>query len=635
MKKIIFLLLVILLVSISTTFAQRKPDFITKWKTTTANESITIPVYSNGFIYQVNWGDGSANTDELSNATHNYAVAGIYTVSVKGPFESISFNNTGDKDKIIEISQWGTNVWKTMIYAFSGCKNLNITATDAPDLSGMTEMYAMFSGCTSLNPLGAAASALNTWNTGTIMSMTSMFDKASSFNQNIGNWNTEKVSSMYRMFFGAASFNQNIGNWNTGAVTEMNAMFANANSFNQDIGGWNTGSLNNMSNMFYGATSFNQNIGNWNTASVTDMGYMFSGAISFDQNIGNWNTGLVKYMSSMFSGATSFNQNLSNWNTGAVTDMGSMFYEANSFNGEIGSWNTVSVLYMYDMFEDAKSFNQNISNWNTGSVTNMKFMFNGAKSFNQNLGNWKINAVDYMTKMLDSSGLSTANYDNTLIGWASQTPKNQVPLGAGGLKYCKAVNARTKLITTYAWTITGDTLDCAVAPIELKSFTAQKSGSDAVKINWESGVESNIASMSVQHSTDANNFQSIYSCTPKGSNSNYEAVHNNPVCGINYYRLLTTDFDGSQKYSDVRSVNFSSSLLPNVYPNPTSGSITIRNIKVNDVIVLTDVTGRQMVKKQATAETQMVDIHSLAQGMYFISVMRDGRVMINDKITKL
>ncbi|MEO6820160.1 MAG: BspA family leucine-rich repeat surface protein, partial [Ginsengibacter sp.] len=287
------------------------------------------------------------------------------------------------------------------------------------------------------------------------------------------------------------------------------------------------------------------------------------------------------------------------------------------------------------MFSAAISFDQNIGSWNTSALTDMSFMFYGAISFNQNIGKWNITAVTDMETMLDYSGLSVNNYDNTLIGWAAQKAKNKVPLGAFNLKYCKGENARATLISTYGWIITGDTLDCSVAPIELISFTVQKSGSDAVHINWTSGVESNIASMSIQHSSNANNWQSIYSCAPKGSNSSYEVLDNNPVAGNNYYRLLTTDLDGSQKYSAIRSVNFSSSLIPNVFPNPTSGFITIRNIKSGDVIVLTDVAGRQMLKKQASTETQILDIHSLAQGMYFMSVTRDGELVLNEKIIKL
>jgi hypothetical protein len=172
-------------------------------------------------------------------------------------------------------------------------------------------------------------------------------------------------------------------------------------------------------------------------------------------------------------------------------------------------------------------------------------------------------------------------------------------------------------------------------PLELISFTVQKSGTDAVQINWASGVESGVASMSVEHSRDAANWKSIYTQLPKGSNSHYVAIDNNPDAGNNFYRLLTTDQDGSKKYSPVRLINFSNSLLPKVFPNPAAGPIRISNIKMGDVIVLTDVSGRQLLKKRASNETQVLDVSSMAQGIYFISIIRDGKIVANDKITKV
>jgi surface protein len=560
--------------------------FITQWQTTAPGESITIPTTGGGYNYSVDWGDGTmVSTAQTGDATHNYTTAGTYTVSITGAFPRIYFNNTGDKDKIIEISHWGSNAWTSMAFAFVGCTNLNITATDAPLLSGVTDMSEMFRSCSSLSPTGAAGIALNTWNTASVTNMEHLFD-------------------------GATIFNQNIGGWNTGVVTNFYAMF-------------------------YNAIAFSQNIGSWNTSDVTNMGFMFSGASSFNSDISGWKTGAVTDMDAMFQNATSFNQNIANWNTANVINMRDMFYEANSFNQNLTNWNTANVTDMSAMFLDANSFNQNIGSWNTGAVADMSFMFDGATSFNQNLGNWNITAVTDMSSMLDNSGMSRLFYDKILDGWNAQTVQNAVPLGALNVRYCNGVASRDNLINNHGWIIRGDINDCSVLPIDLVSFTAQKSGNDAVKINWTSGVESNVASMSVEKSGDGTNWQSIYTCAPKGSNSNYEARDNNPVSGTNYYRLLTTDLDGSQRYSDVRSVNFSNSLLPNVYPNPTSGSITINNIKTGDVIILTDVSGREMLKSKATAETQMLDVHSLAQGLYFMSIIRDGKVVMNDKITKM
>ena len=62
--------------------------------------------------------------------------------------------------------------------------------------------------------------------------------------------------------------------------------------------------------------------------------------------------------------------------------------------------------------------------------------------------------------MLDRSGLDNANYDALLSGWAlPRGPKtaisSNVELGAQGRSY-KQVAARTTLVDTYGWTISGD-----------------------------------------------------------------------------------------------------------------------------------------------------------------------------------
>ena len=75
--------------------------FITVWKTTAAGESITIPIApGETYDYTINWGDGSAvESGQTGNATHSYATAGEYDVSITGTFPRIYFNDTGDKDK--------------------------------------------------------------------------------------------------------------------------------------------------------------------------------------------------------------------------------------------------------------------------------------------------------------------------------------------------------------------------------------------------------------------------------------------------------------------------------------------------------------------------------------------------------
>ncbi len=464
--------------------AAQSTPFIITVKTdnfgTTDRTSFKIPTFpGETYNYEVDWNnDGTyEQTGITGDVTHNYGTVGTYTLRIRGTFPRIYFAGD-DGRKLLNINQWGNNPWTSMRGAFFSCYNLNITATDVPNLSRVTDMSNMFTRCFVLN----GPSNIGSWNTAAVKDMNFMFSGARAFNQPIGSWNTAAVTSMWAMFQDATAFNQPIGSWNTAAVTDMRGMFTQATSFNQPIGSWNTAAVKNMFNMFSFASSFNQSIDNWNTSAVTDMSNMFNNASSFNQPIGSWNTAAVKNMNQMFILASSFNQPIGSWNTGAVTDMMSMFTSARSFNQPIGNWNTAAVTNMVAMFNGARSFNQPIGNWNTAAVTNMNQMFGGARSFNQSIGNWNtaavtnmvamfadarsfngaigswnLNAILNMNNMLDSCGLDCANYSATLIGWANNvsTPSGRT-LGALGRQYgTNAADAR-KILTDKGWTISGD-----------------------------------------------------------------------------------------------------------------------------------------------------------------------------------
>ncbi len=209
-------------------------------------------------------------------------------------FNRININFTGDNLRLVDVEQWGNIAWTSMETAFYGCKNLQISATDLPDLSDVSSMYAMLSRCDSLNGP-----------------------------QNIDNWNTSNVTDMGYLFAQSRKFNQAIGNWNTSNVTSMLGMFYLAEGFNQTIDSWNTGSVTNMKEMFYGATNFNQPIGNWNTSNITNMSYMFFSAYDFNQPIDNWNFNAVSNYENMILGCGldcgNYSSLLYHWATNPLT----------------------------------------------------------------------------------------------------------------------------------------------------------------------------------------------------------------------------------------------------------------------------------------------------------------------------
>lgn len=61
------------------------------------------------------------------------------------------FNDSGDKLKLLDITNWGDIEWSSMEHAFHGAANLTISAADTPDLSAVTSMAHMFAGATIFN----------------------------------------------------------------------------------------------------------------------------------------------------------------------------------------------------------------------------------------------------------------------------------------------------------------------------------------------------------------------------------------------------------------------------------------------------------------------------------------------------
>lgn len=100
------------------------------------SNQIQLPlVHGTNYNFTVNWGDGTSSIitawDDIDK-THTYPKAGNYTVTMKGHFPVLRFNNSGDRQKILNIKQWGSNVWSSFVQTFKGCVNLQITTSDAP-----------------------------------------------------------------------------------------------------------------------------------------------------------------------------------------------------------------------------------------------------------------------------------------------------------------------------------------------------------------------------------------------------------------------------------------------------------------------------------------------------------------------
>ena len=398
--------------------------FVTTWDATTSPRTVSIPVeVHTGETLSVSWGDGESSTHTTNGTiSHTYDTAGEYQVAMTGGLSRINLGASDSTASLLEsIDQWGDIEWATMNSAFRGANSMVYNAVDAPDLSGVTDMFGMFNGANSFNQ------PLNTWNVSSVTGMVAMFGGARAFNQPLNDWDVSSVTDMSRMFNGANSFDQPLNDWDVSSVTSMSSMFA-SSSFNQTLNDWDVSSVTDMSFMFLSATSFDQPLNDWDVSSVTDMRGMFQGATAFNRPLNTWNVSSVTGMVAMFGGARAFNQPLNDWDVSSVTDMSRMFNGATSFDGNISGWNVSSVTDMSFMFLSATSFDQPLNDWDVSSVTDMSFMFLGATSFDQPLNDWDVSSVTDMRGMFQGA---TA-FNRPLNDWdvSSVTNMNSMFIGS-------------------------------------------------------------------------------------------------------------------------------------------------------------------------------------------------------------
>ncbi len=428
--------------SVARGFAQEATGrpFITKWQGK-AGEELKIPIVGKDYklVIKNKMGEVVDIEEKLTVERRGYytfipTANSVYTVEA-GPegvhYMEMSALRTDygwyilytSNNKLLEVVQFGTVAWVSMDHMFFQCEKMTFAANiDTPDLTKVTNMGSMFSGC-------------------------------SAFNQPLEHWNVSQATDMSGMFRGCSAFNQPLNDWNVSKVTDMYKMFEYCKVFNQPLEKWNVGKVTSMYEMFYGCSAFNQPLEMWNVSQVTSM-------------------------NGMFRGCSAFNQPLEMWNVSQVTSMNGMFRGCSAFNQPLGEWNVSKVTNMHGMFDGCSAFNQPLNHWDVSKVTDMEYMFDDCSAFNQPLGEWKLQTS---IGGLSTTAMSAVNYSLSLIGWAKQTDgASDIDFRwyTGMLIYNDAgKEAREKLIAR-GWKFYGDTYQ----PSKTVAFSLAKEGEGTLAI---------------------------------------------------------------------------------------------------------------------------------------------------------
>lgn len=178
-------------------------------------------------------------------------------------------------------------------------------------------------------------------------------------------------------------------------------------------------------------------------------------------------------------------------------------------------------------------------------------------------------------------------------------------------------------------------LDLTALPVRFKSMHAEAQENRS-KISWIVLSEDNNDYFEVQRSADGKTFEQLVQVKGKGTSNEkteYTAYDYNPLNGINYYRLLQFDKDGSRTDLGMKAVSFKfdSKITVNVYPNPVNSSINLlvnNYIGANLNVELNSLDGHTMynevIKTTAGQMSYPLQVSSMpAAGMYILKITGD------------
>jgi hypothetical protein len=184
------------------------------------------------------------------------------------------------------------------------------------------------------------------------------------------------------------------------------------------------------------------------------------------------------------------------------------------------------------------------------------------------------------------------------------------------------------------FTIASTNLAENALPLTLLSFIAQPA-ENGVLLNWLTADEKNVSHFDIERSDDGVAFTKIGAVNAVSANStnSYNYVDAAPQNGTNYYRLRMIDIDGRFENSKIISVRLNNTQPVRVFPAPAQSTITVQFAERFRQLEMVDISGRTLLRKNITRQSETIDISTLAKGIYFIRLTNDN-ITVSKKFVK-
>ena len=173
-------------------------------------------------------------------------------------------------------------------------------------------------------------------------------------------------------------------------------------------------------------------------------------------------------------------------------------------------------------------------------------------------------------------------------------------------------------------------------PVKFLNFKGQVED-QKVLLDWKTAFEMNNEGFEIYRSKDGLNWNRIGIVNPEINSSletNYNFTDEDPLQGSNFYRISQKDIDGNNSFSDIIKVDFSKKGFYTLGNNPGNGIYQL-NIKSANrtTIMVSDMSGRQLMNKQINPGIQQLDISRFTKGTYLLR-LKIGNNVFTEKLIR-
>ncbi len=178
--------------------------------------------------------------------------------------------------------------------------------------------------------------------------------------------------------------------------------------------------------------------------------------------------------------------------------------------------------------------------------------------------------------------------------------------------------------------------NCTTPTFEIGDISAV-ADDEKITLHWSTLMENGTEFFEIHRSAGDFNFTEIGTANAMGmATTNYQFVDNNPINGVNTYRLEIYDADGNFDYSKIVFTEFPA--LPSIYlyPNPAKESIILRFTEIDNMAFfqLYNYLGQSVYKTtwRTDGEAEFtLSVADLLPGVY-IYTMNDGNSVKSGKL---